>query len=348
MFVDRVKVKVRGGNGGHGCASFRREKFVPKGGPDGGDGGNGGDVYFEANISEMNLNPLKYLNHYEGKNGISGMGKGRHGKNGADVVVKVPPGTVIKDPESGEIIFDLDRPEVKFLAANGGRGGRGNIHFVSSVNRAPRRKEEGLPGDECEYELELKIIADAGLVGYPNAGKSSLLTALTNAKPETAPYPFTTLNPHVGIVDYEPDYFKLTMADIPGLIEGAHENVGLGHDFLRHIERTKVLIYVLDMSGIDGREPWDDLESLMHELEMYQEGLSKRQAFIIANKMDEAVADEKLATLKTKTDLEIFPMCAILEEGKEAMLNRLRELVEPLKEIYDIDEIYNDTGDNEE
>ena len=297
MFVDRVKVKVRGGRGGHGCVSFRREKYVPFGGPDGGDGGNGGDVIFEASISEMNLNPLRYLNHYEGENGIGGMGKGRHGKNGKDKVVVVPPGTVVKDIETGEIIFDLDKPGVRFTAARGGKGGRGNTHFVSSTNRAPRRKEDGTEGEAFEFELELKIIADAGLVGYPNAGKSSLLEALTNAKPETAAYPFTTLHPHVGIIEYD-DYYKLTMADIPGLIEGAHENVGLGHDFLRHIERTKVLIYVLDMAGTDGRTPWEDLEKLKYELDMYQPNLSKRSAFIIANKMDEAVSTENLEILK--------------------------------------------------
>ncbi len=328
MFVDRVKIKVSGGHGGHGCMSFRREKYVPKGGPDGGDGGHGGSVILEATEHEQNLNALRYLNHYDGGRGQHGMGKGRHGKNGDDVIIKVPVGTIVKDVElDHEEVFDLDEPGARFVAAKGGKGGLGNTRFVSSINRAPRQHTEGVPGEEHEYELELKTIADIGLVGYPNAGKSSLLEIVSNAKPETAPYPFTTLHPNVGLIECD-DYTRMTMADIPGLIDGAHQNVGLGHDFLRHIERTKVLVYVLDTPGIDGRTPWEDLEHLKHELEMYQEGLSQRPAVIAANKMDEDAAAENLEELRQHTDLEIFPICAILGEGCDALLSRLRELVQ--------------------
>ncbi len=328
MFVDRVKVKVRGGNGGRGCSSFRREKFIPKGGPDGGDGGNGGSVVFEATMHEQNLNALRYLSHYKGGTGQHGMGKGRHGKNGGHKVIKVPIGTMVKDLElDGEVIYDLDHEGDRFDAAKGGRGGRGNTHFSTSTNRAPRRADDGTEGEEHEYELELKIIADIGLVGYPNAGKSTLLECVTNAKPEIAPYPFTTLTPNVGLIECD-DYYRMTMADIPGLIDGAHNNVGLGHDFLRHIERTKVLVFVLDLAGTDGREPSDDLAHLQKELELYQDGLSKRTAVIAANKNDEGVAADKLAELRELTDLEIFPICAILGDGCDELLGRLREMVE--------------------
>lgn len=326
-FVDRVQVKVKGGNGGKGCMSFRREKFVPKGGPDGGDGGNGGDVIFEATTGESSLVDLLYMNHYEGEKGQHGMGKQRHGKNGADVVIKVPVGTLIKDAEDTSLIMaDLAAEGEQYVAARGGRGGRGNLRFVSSVNRAPRRTDPGEEGEERELELELKIIADVGLVGYPNAGKSTFLTEVSNAHPEVAPYPFTTITPNVGIVDYE-DFTRLTIADIPGLIEGAHENVGLGHDFLRHIERTKVLVYVLDMAGTDDRSPLDDLASLKSELEWYQEGLSERARLIIANKMDDPVATDNLAKLQETVSLPVFPVCAVLREGVQPVLDHLRELI---------------------
>ncbi len=330
MFVDRVKVKVRGGNGGNGCASFRRERFVPRGGPDGGDGGDGGSVIFETHGGDLSLTPLKYLNHYEAASGQYGMGKKRHGKNGQDVIVKVPAGTLVKDLERNlEVVCDLDQPGARFVAAQGGRGGRGNQHFASSTNQAPRRADPGTQGEARAYELELKIIADAGLVGYPNAGKSTLLEAVSNATPEIAPYPFSTLHPNLGLVEYA-DLFRLTIADIPGLIEGAHENVGLGHDFLRHIERTKLLIYVLDMAGTDGRTPWDDLANLQNELEMYQQGLSERTALIAANKMDEAAGEENLETLRTHTSLPICPVSALLGEGCDTLLEQLRKQVEPL------------------
>ena len=328
MFIDRVRVKVKAGDGGRGCSSFRREKFIPKGGPDGGDGGDGGSVIFEATEGEQSLVALRYMSHYEGGRGEHGMGKQCHGKNGRTVTVMVPVGTVIKDitVDPPSVLVDLDSPGQQYIAAKGGRGGRGNMHFTSSVNRAPRRADPGEEGTGCELELELKMIADIGLVGYPNAGKSTFLGAVSNAHPETAPYPFTTLHPSVGIIEYE-DFARLTMADIPGLIDGAHLNIGLGHGFLRHIERTKVLIYVLDMAGTDNRSPIDDLRALRNELDCYQPGLSQRNALIVANKMDEPASAENLRLLREATDLPIFPACAVLGDGLKPILAKLRELV---------------------
>lgn len=355
-------------------------------GPDGGDGGRGGSVILEVSVEQSSLTPLKYMNHYEGKDGQHGLGSDCHGHGGDDVIVKVPAGTMVfgiahtpvtrvrnpylesdaetalaneeendfdhvsfvnnedddfdddldSDDDDGsgnkseglELLVDMIEPGQRFVVAHGGRGGRGNLHFKSSMNRAPRRSDPGEIGEFRQLRLELKTVADAGLVGYPNAGKSTLLTVISNARPEVAPYPFTTITPHVGIVEYPDTFDRLSVADIPGLIEGAHENIGLGHEFLRHIERTKVLVYVLDTAGIDGRLPWDDLKSLQHELECYQVGLSKRPALIVANKMDEPEAAANLKKLKTYTKLPIYPLCAILSDGldafKKALYDRVR------------------------
>lgn len=332
MFVDRVKITVKGGDGGNGCCSFRREKFVPKGGPDGGDGGAGGSIYIESTSSEQSLVALVYQSHFRGANGPGGKGAGCHGRNAEPVFVKVPVGTVITDAETGEFIADLDAPGMKVLVAKGGRGGRGNARFVSSVNRVPRYCEEGKPGEERSCQLELKTIADVGLVGFPNAGKSTLLGAISAAKPKVASYPFTTLNPVVGVVEY-PDYERILVADIPGLIEGAHDNVGLGHAFLRHIERTSVLCYVLDMGGVDGRDPLDDLDALKNELELYMPGLSKRASMIIANKMDLEGAEENLERLREKLASEviyIYPVTAAIGELGDSLAG-LRDQVTAAK-----------------
>ncbi len=327
MFVDKTQITVKSGDGGNGCCSFRREKFIPKGGPDGGDGGNGGDVILESTTSEQNLNALVYRRRYCAANGPGGQGADRHGKNAEAVTIKVPVGTVIRDAETGEVLADLDTPGMQAVVAKGGRGGRGNARFASSVNRAPRRRELGFPGEEKTLDLELKLIADAGLVGYPNAGKSTLLTRISGARPKVAAYPFTTLHPVIGVAEYF-DYVRINVADIPGLIDGAHANVGLGHEFLRHIERTKVLVYVLDMGGVDGRDPLEDYENLRKELELYKEGLAGRPSLIVANKMDIDGAAENLKRLQEMPGKDVPPVFALQPDGDcTGFLDALRNLV---------------------
>ena len=326
MFIDKAKIYVKAGDGGNGCCSFRREKFVPRGGPDGGDGGDGGNIILKTAAGEQSLVQYRYNQHFSCKHGTHGKGKNLHGKKSPDKILLVPVGTVVKDMD-GNIIADLDEAESEFLLAKGGKGGKGNTRFTSSANRVPMEYENGLPGEELEVELELKTIADVGLVGFPNAGKSTLLRAVSDAHPKVAPYPFTTLHPIIGVVQY-PDYKRLTIADIPGLITGAHDNIGLGHSFLKHIERTKVLVFVLDTAGTDGREPWDDYASLKEELELYMKGLSKRPSIILANKMDEAASAENLELLKHEYPNEtIIPISAVLEENISELLQVLRKLI---------------------
>lgn len=316
MFVDKVLITVKAGDGGRGCCSFRREKFVPRGGPDGGDGGAGGSIYIEAAANEQSLAPFVYQTHFRAQNGPGGKGSDMHGRKAPDVVLKVPIGTVVTNHLTGELVADLNAAGRRELLAQGGRGGRGNARFASSTNRAPRYCEDGTPGEEFSLELELKTIADAGLVGYPNAGKSTLLGMISAARPKVAAYPFTTLHPVVGVVEYD-DYQRLTVADIPGLIDGAHANVGLGHAFLKHIERTSVLVFVLDMGGVDGRDPLEDLASLRRELELYMAGLSRRPAMIVANKMDLESAPENLERLRqalASEVIDIVPVTAAIGE----------------------------------
>jgi GTPase len=330
LFVDRASIRVHAGNGGNGSVSFRREKFVRKGGPDGGDGGRGGSVILEVTDDLQSLEPFRFMPHYEAKNGGRGSGQQCHGRNGQDIVLKVPRGTLVKDlNREGALIADLTEPGTRFVLAKGGRGGRGNIHFASATHQTPRRAEEGKLGEEFELELELKLVAQVGLVGFPNAGKSSILAAVSNAKPLIAPFPFSTTTPHVGQVVFDDEY-RFTLADIPGLLEGAHRNVGLGHAFLRHIERTRVLLYVLDIAGTDGHLPWDDLKILKRELEKFQKGLSKRPAVVVANKMDEPAAEENLKILRKKCRLKIFPICALLGENIQPLVLHVRGLLEKL------------------
>ena len=331
MFVDRARIYVYAGGGGDGCASFRREKHVPRGGPDGGDGGSGGSVVFRAVTGEQSLVNLHFRQHWKAERGIHGMGKKRHGHRGADCIVEVPLGTLVWDDETDEFLVDLTEPGQEFVVAKGGQGGRGNCRFVSSTNRAPTTATEGRPGEERRLRVVMKTIADVGLVGYPNAGKSTLVTAISDAHPKTAPYPFTTLHPNVGVVEF-PDFFRYTVADIPGLIDGAHENVGLGHDFLRHIERCHILAYVLDMGGVDGRDPLEDLRHLRSELELYQEGLSERPCILVANKMDLPAAAENLARLRQAEPYPIVPVSAEIEENTQAVTKILRELVTKTRE----------------
>ncbi|MDD4540307.1 MAG: GTPase ObgE [Lentisphaeria bacterium] len=328
MFVDRVKIFVAAGDGGNGCASFRREKFVPMGGPDGGDGGNGGSVILRASANEQSLVDLKFQQHWQAERGGGGAGKRLHGARGSDRVVIVPLGTLVFLEDSDELIVDLCADGQEFLIAQGGKGGKGNSRFVTSVNRAPRTAEPGTEGEKKTLNLELKIIADVGLVGYPNAGKSTLLRAISAAKPKTAPYPFTTLHPNVGVVETD-DYRRYTVADIPGLIAGASENVGLGHAFLRHIERCRILCYTLDMGGVDGRDPLADLQSLRNEIGKYEEELLKRPAIIVANKMDLAAAAENPQRLRhAEPDMTILPICAELGEHTQELILTLRKLLD--------------------
>lgn len=329
MFVDKATITVKGGDGGNGCCSFHREKFIPRGGPDGGDGGSGGNVILEAAESEQSLAALIYNRRYAARNGPPGKGANMHGRKAPDVILKVPVGTVVTDSRTGEAVADMDVSGKQVIVARGGRGGRGNPRFATSTNRAPREWEPGEPGEERELFLELKTIADVGLVGYPNAGKSTLIRALSAARPKVAPYPFTTLHPVVGVIEY-PDYGRLTVADIPGLIDGAHDNVGLGHSFLRHIERTVVLAFVLDMAGCDGRVPWEDLRHLRDELELYMKGLSKRPALIVANKMDLPGSEENLELLRAELASEVIDIIPVkAAEGELGDLKaKLREMVE--------------------
>ena len=313
MFVDVAKIFVKGGAGGDGCCSFRREKFVPKGGPDGGDGGAGGDIIIKTDVGEQSLVAYRYNQHYAAKHGVHGKGKNLHGRKSDDVYLRVPLGTVVRD-EAGAVLADMDHPDMEFVAAKGGRGGRGNPRFATSANRIPMECEPGVPGEERRIILELKTIADAGLVGYPNAGKSTLLGAISEARPKVAPYPFTTLHPVVGVVECG-DFERFTVADIPGLIDGAHDDIGLGHSFLRHIERTKLLVYVLDMAGVDGRTPWDDFHSLENELELYMKGLSNRNRMIVANKMDLPESEDNLELLKGEIDPNIPIIAISAKEG---------------------------------
>jgi GTP-binding protein len=318
MFVDRIKVFAKAGDGGRGCVSFRREKFVPRGGPDGGDGGRGGDVILRADEHTDNLVNLFYEPIVKARNGVHGQGKKMHGRAAAPKVVKVPVGTIVwKDEEGGikdevktenkrssfissfPLLVDLNRDRQEFVLCRGGAGGKGNVHFKSSRNRAPRQYTEGEKGEDGNYILELRTIADAGLVGYPNAGKSTLLRQISSAHPKVAPYPFTTLHPIIGVVDL-PNYRRVTVADIPGLIEGAYRDLGLGHDFLRHITRCRLLFFVLDMAGSEGRNPIEDLEHLRREIDLYDRRLSKRPSRVIANKMDLPGAEENLKAFQAK------------------------------------------------
>lgn len=318
VFRDRVKLYIRAGNGGNGCVSFRREKYIPKGGPDGGDGGNGGSVILRCDANEDSLLSLYYKPHQRATHAQHGMGSQCNGRNGADCIVKIPVGTVITDAETGEFVGEVLGDGEELLVAKGGKGGIGNIHFKSSTNQSPRQFTEGTKAEERELWLELKLVADVGLVGYPNAGKSTLLSQLTHAHPKIAPYPFTTINPIIGTLEYE-NFNRLRMADIPGLIEGAHEGVGLGHQFLRHIERSKFILFVLDMAGTDQRNPTDDFLHLKEELRLHLEALSCTPYLVLANKMDEPDAAKHLKEFKERTGETIYEISAELGEGLESV-----------------------------
>lgn len=332
-FIDEAKIYVRAGDGGRGCVSFRREKYVPRGGPDGGDGGNGGDVVMIANENLSSLLDHRYQQHYRAKRGVHGRGKDQHGKNAPTLYVPVPIGTVIKDYDTGEILGDLTGDGETLLVAKGGRGGRGNARFVSSTNQAPKNAEPGGEGKERTLHLELKLLADVGIIGFPNAGKSTLISRISAARPKVADYPFTTLVPNLGVVSYG-DGKTFVVADIPGLIEGAHEGAGLGIQFLRHIERTKLLIHVLDLSPMTERDPIDDYETMNMELGAYSEELSRKPQIVVPNKIDLTEAREKLKELKKyfdKTGIKLFPISSATGEGIKELVHEAARTLENLK-----------------
>lgn len=309
-FIDKIKIYVKGGDGGNGCVSFRREKYVPEGGPNGGDGGRGGDVIAVVNPSVRTLMEFRRQRHHKAGRGQHGMGSQMHGRGAEDLLIQVPPGTVIYDEATGEQIADLTEDGEQALVAAGGRGGRGNARFASQTNTAPKISEKGEPGEERWLIMELKLLADVGLVGFPNAGKSTLLAAVTAARPKIANYPFTTLIPNLGVTQIE-DGRSFVIADIPGLIEGAHQGVGLGHDFLRHVERTRVLIHVIDAAGTEGRDPLSDFTVINNELEQYRPGLSQRPQVIAANKTDLPEAAANVARLKEALEPQGHTVVAI-------------------------------------
>ncbi|GAA5344826.1 GTPase ObgE [Planifilum fimeticola] len=341
MFVDYVKIYVRGGDGGNGAVAFRREKYVPQGGPAGGDGGRGGDVIFRVDEGLRTLIDFRYQKHFKAKRGEHGRSKGQHGASADPLVVKVPPGTVVKDAETGEMIADLTRKGQEVVVARGGRGGRGNMRFASPSNPAPEIAENGEPGEERWVELELKVLADVGLVGYPSVGKSTLLASVSAARPKIADYHFTTLTPNLGVVDVG-DGRSFVMADLPGLIEGAHQGVGLGHQFLRHVDRTRVLVHVVDMAALEGRDPYEDWVKINEELRQYREDLARRPQIVAANKMDLPDARDNLDAFRKKAgpEVPVYPISAATREGVRELLFAVADLLDqqpeqPLEEESD-------------
>ena len=326
MFFDETKVFLKAGNGGDGCMSFLRQKYMPKGGPNGGNGGNGGDLILQADENVADLRNYHFKKHWKAKNGEPGRGSDQNGRGGDPCILKVPIGTEVRELDSGELICELLDHEQEVLLLEGGKGGRGNATFKSSINQTPRQFTEGKIGMEGEYRLTLKIIADIGLVGFPNAGKSTLLNVISNAMPKIDSYPFTTLVPTVGVINYPEDFKTLTMADVPGLIEGAAENRGLGHRFLRHVERCKLLLFLLDLAATDGRNPCDDFEHLQKELLEYDLTLAKKPFLVVGNKIDEEKADKYVKEFKNRfPQISILPISALLEDGLSELKKRLLE-----------------------
>ncbi|MBD8916341.1 MAG: GTPase ObgE [Lachnospiraceae bacterium] len=330
MFADRARIIIKSGKGGDGHVSFRREKFVPNGGPDGGDGGKGGDIIFEVDEGLNTLTDYRHRRKFAAKAGEEGGKKNCHGKNGEDLVLKVPEGTVIKDAESGKVIADMSGDNKRQIILTGGRGGLGNQHYATSTMQAPKYAQPGGEAIEIEVQLELKVIADVGLVGFPNVGKSTFLSRVTNAKPKIANYHFTTLNPNLGVVDLDGNGFVI--ADIPGLIEGASEGVGLGHEFLRHIERTKVIIHMVDGASVEGRDPLADILAINKELEAYDPSILEKPQVIAANKMDVCMegSDEIIATLRKEFEpkgIQVFAISAVSGQGIKELLYHVQELL---------------------
>lgn len=354
MFIDEAKIRVKAGDGGNGCLAFRREKFVPRGGPSGGDGGHGGDVIMESSERHNTLVHFRFNPEYKAERGRHGEGANKTGREGTDITLKVPVGTIVYDDETGEKVHDFSRPDERVVIARGGRGGRGNARFATSTHQAPREHEAGRPGEERVFRLELKLLADVGLVGFPNVGKSTLISRISAARPKIADYPFTTLEPNLGVVAVGdkrvPDEFSFVVADIPGLIEGAHTGAGLGTQFLRHIERTRLLVHLVDVSDSSGREDVvNDIEVIMGELKSFGAGLEDKPMILAASKIDVANKD-KLAKLKRyakKHGLELFPISAVTGKGIDDLKWAMATKVEQLRESEATDSSTTDSSDVE-
>ena len=342
MFVDYAKITIKSGDGGNGARSFRREKYVAAGGPDGGDGGKGGDIIFRVDPDENTLINFRYNKKYKAENGENGRGSNCYGKSGKDLYIDVPIGTVVKDAKTGKVIADLSKQGEEKIILKGGRGGKGNSHFATSTRQAPNFSQEGEKGFELEVILELKLLADVGLIGYPNVGKSTILSMVTSATPKIADYEFTTIQPNLGVVKNEyGDSFVI--ADIPGIIEGASSGVGLGIQFLRHIERTRLLLHVIDISGFSGRDPVDDFYKINEELKKYSEKLSKRKQIIVANKSDVMKNEDdyiRLEKLAKENNMEIYKISAATNKGLNTLFNRVSEVLKelPKEELYEEEE----------
>jgi len=343
MFIDEAKIRVKAGDGGNGCLAFRREKFVPRGGPSGGDGGKGGDIIMESSERHNTLVHFRFNPEYKAQRGRHGEGSNRTGREGTDIILKVPVGTILYDADTGEKIHDFSRPDERIVVAQGGRGGRGNARFATSTHQAPREHEDGRPGEDRVFRLELKLLADVGLVGYPNAGKSTLISCISAARPKIADYPFTTLQPNLGVVavGQPPEERSFVVADIPGLIEGAHSGAGLGTQFLRHIERTRLLVHLVDVSDASGRpNPVKDVEVIRGELESFGAGLDEKPMIMVASKIDVANKD-KLAKLKRyckKQGLELFPISAVTGKGIDELKYAIAEKLDEVKASIESDE----------
>ena len=342
MFTDYIKIIIKSGDGGNGAISFRREKYVAAGGPDGGDGGKGGDIYFQVDKDKNTLIDFRYNKKYKASNGVNGSGNNCNGKYGEDLYIKVPIGTIIKDAETGKVIADLSKPNQVELVLKGGRGGRGNSHFATPTRQVPRFAEDGERGEEKEIILELKLLADVGLLGFPNVGKSTFLSVVTDARPKIANYHFTTLEPNLGVVKTK-NGDGFVIADIPGIIEGASEGVGLGTQFLRHVERTRLLLHFLDVSGQEGRNPVEDFYVINKELKKYSEKLAQRKQIIVANKIDVMQDDTLLKQVEEvakKEGLELYKISAVTKQGVEELIDHVSELLKtlPKEDLVDIED----------